>query len=175
MTAGKHENNLSVSAGLGVARFLNPLPLTVDRQRADVMLTSAQTTTTTSATRRVADDAGETATAAQKVVIVNGGSEILELLETTLESGHYDVVFVEPGERAYAQIRLIQPHLVILCMRIEDVGGFQILSMLKLDRETKHIPVLTYTTEYEGQQTEEDVADTSDEKMFPQKLVLRMN
>ena len=72
-------------------------------------------------------------TATQKVVIVNGSAEILELLETVLDAGHYDVVFVESSQHAYSQIKRVQPNLVILCVRIDDAEGFQVLSMLKLD------------------------------------------
>src|SRR5207237_3743040 len=87
------------------------------------------------------------AATAQKVVIVNGSAEMLELLETVLDAGNYDVVFVESNEHAYSQIKRVQPNLVILCLRIDDVVGFQVLSMLKLDDDTRSIPVLTYTTE----------------------------
>src|SRR5438093_3227135 len=102
-----------------------------------------------------------TSTATQKVVIVNGSTDMLTLLETVLDAGHYDVVFVESSARAYSHIKRVQPNLVILCMRIEDRDGFQVLSMLKLDDETRRIPVLTYTTEYEGQETDQDIPDTS--------------
>ena len=88
--------------------------------------------------------------AMQKVVIVNGNGEIFDLLETVLEAGHYDVVFVESNAHAYSQIRLVQPNLVVLCLRIEDPEGFQVLSMLKLDERTRSIPIVTYTTEFEG-------------------------
>ena len=77
---------------------------------------------------------------------------MLELLETVLDAGHYDVVFVESSEHAYSQIKRVQPDLVILCVRIDDADGFQVLSMLKLDDETRGIPVLTYTTEYDGEE-----------------------
>ncbi len=104
-------------------------------------------------------------TTAQKVVIVNGSAEILELLETVLDAGHYDVVFVESSERAYSQIKRVQPNLVILCVRIDDAAGFQVLSMLKLDAGTRDIPVLTYTTE-ETEESEEDAAEPSESEMF---------
>jgi PleD family two-component response regulator len=115
--------------------------------------------------------------AAQKVVIVNGSSEILQLLETALEAGHYDIVFVESTERAYSQIKRVKPNLVILCVRMDEPEGLQVLSMLKLDRETEHIPVLTYTTEYEGHEPEDDVRDDepSDNEIFSAKPALRMN
>ena len=119
----------------------------------------------------------ETKGTAQKVVIVNGSTEILELLESVLEAGHYDIVFVESSAHAYSQIKRVKPHLVILCVRIEDLEGFHVLSMLKLDEDTRAIPVLTYTTEYEGQEAEEEPAEEepSGTEMLVAKPAMRMN
>ena len=113
---------------------------------------------TPAATRGPNDLAPMTVT--QKVVIVNGSTEILELLETVLDAGHYDVVFVESSARAYSQIKRVQPNLVILCVRIEDMNGFQVLSMLKLDNETRGIPVVTCTVSSSDE-------DNSDETFEP--------
>ena len=60
-------------------------------------------------------------------------------------------LFVESNAHAYSQIKRVKPNLVILCMRLEDTDGFQVLSMLKLDDDTRGIPVLTYTSEYDVQ------------------------
>ncbi len=109
------------------------------------MLTDSTTTTTLTPYKR---GNLSPSNATQKVVIVNGSTEMLELLETVLDAGHYDVVFVESSDHAYSQIKRVQPNLVILCVRIDEMEGLHVLSMLKLDGETKHIPVLTYTTEY---------------------------
>ena len=117
-----------------------------------------------------------TVTTAQKVVIVNGSPEMLETLETVLDAGHYDVVFVESSEHAYSQIKRVQPNLVVLCVRIDEADGFQVLSMLKLDAETRGIPVLTYTSEHNGEQFEEPFAKTSDAELFPaSKAAIWMN
>jgi PleD family two-component response regulator len=113
--------------------------------------------------------------AAQKVVIVNGSSGILELLETLLDAGRYDVVFVESNEHAYSQIKRVRPDLVILCVRIDDPASFQVLSMLKLDDETREIPILTYTTEYDGQEKEEEPTEATDTDMFAAKPAMWMN
>ena len=102
-------------------------------------------------------------------------AEIMELLEMALDAGRYDIVFVENNEHAYSQIKRVQPNLVILCVRIEEMDGFQVLSMLKLDDETREIPVFTYTNEHEGQNTDGDVSDFSDGEIFVPKLALRMN
>jgi CheY-like chemotaxis protein len=93
---------------------------------------------------------------ARQVMIVNGSHEILELLETVLEPGHYDVVFVESAAHAYSKIKQVRPNLIILCLRMNDPEPFQVLTMLKLDEETGHIPVLTCTTELEGTEPAND-------------------
>ena len=105
------------------------------------------------------------ATTTQKVVIVNGSAEILELLETVLDAGHYDVVFVESSQHAYSQIKRVQPNLVILCVRIDDADGLQVLSMLKLDAGTREIPVLTYTTE-DADDSEEETSEPAESDLF---------
>ena len=108
------------------------------------------------------------ATTTQKVVIVNGNPEMLETLETALDAGHYDVVFVESSQHAYSQIKRVQPNLVILCVRTDDADGFQVLTMLKLDEETRGIPVVTYSTEDGGDESDEADAEPSDEvELFP--------
>lgn len=116
-------------------------------------------------------------TPVQKVVVVNGNTEVLGMLETVLDAGRYDMVFVESTDRAYSQIKKVLPHLVILCARIEDLDGFQLLTMLKLDDETKRIPVLTYTTECEGQDFDAAISQIAEEEeeMLPSPPALRMN
>jgi len=114
---------------------------------------------------------------AQKVVVVNGNTEVLGMLETVLDAGRYDMVFVESGEHAYSQVKKVLPNLVILCTRIEQLDGFQLLTMLKLDPETRDIPVLTYTTEYEGQDFDTAISQLAEEEeeAFPTRPALRMN
>ena len=134
------------------------------------MMTNAATT--------ARPNAAVTATVAlaQKVVIVNGSPEMLDMLETVLDAGHYDVVFVESSEHAYSQIKRVQPNLVILCVRIDSGDGFQVLSMLKLDEETRAIPVLTYTSEHDGEESDEDVAEPSEPVLFAgSKTAIWMN
>ena len=82
----------------------------------------------------------------QRALIVNGSRDVLHILEPVLDAGHYDVVFVESSTHAYSQIRRVKPDLVILCLEFDDAEGLHVLSMLKLDAETRDIPVVTYTS-----------------------------
>jgi PleD family two-component response regulator len=111
----------------------------------------------------------------QKVVIINGSADILELLETVLDAGHYDVVFVESSSHAYSQVRRVRPDLVILCIHMDDHEALQVLSMLKLDGETRDIPLLTYTTEGDADEADEEVAEPSEAEIFAPKPAAWMN
>ena len=131
---------------------------------------------TTPPTAEVREPEGLAAAAVtQKVVIVNGSADVLDLLETVLDAGHYDVVFVESSEHAYSQIKRVQPNLVILCVNVEDPGDVQVLSMLKLDADTRDIPVLTHTTDGDDEEDEE-AADALEVELFaPRPAIVRMN
>jgi CheY-like chemotaxis protein len=48
----------------------------------------------------------------------------------------------------------------VLSVNIESTEGFQLLSMLKLDPGTEHIPVVTYTTSGSEEDTEDDEFET---------------
>ena len=113
-------------------------------------------------------------TTTQKVVIVNGNPEMLETLETALDAGHYDVVFVESSEHAYSQIKRVQPDLVILCLEMDDAEALTVLSMLKLDEDTRHIPVVTYTTAGEEEQDDDEEEDMGS-PVFASRPALLMN
>ena len=118
-----------------------------------------------------------TTTPVQKVVIVNGNAEVLGMLEAGLDAGRYDMVFVESADHAYSNIKKLQPNLVILCTSLEDLAGFQLLTMLKLDPDTHDVPVLTYTSECDGQESADAVAQIPDEEeeLTPAGPALRMN
>ena len=105
-------------------------------------------------------------TITQRVVIVNGNPQTLDLFETALDASHYDVVFIESTEYAYSQIKGLQPDLVILCVHLEDMDGFQVLSMLKLDEDTRRIPVLTCATECDNPDANEKGPEVSGPEMF---------
>ena len=118
-------------------------------------------------------------TPVQKVVVVDGNAEVLGMLESVLDAGRYDMVFVESSDHAYSQIKKVLPNLVIVCPRIEQLESFQLLTMLKLDSETRDIHVLTYTTEYEGQDIDTATSRLTDddEEFLPSRrpVALRMN
>ena len=110
----------------------------------------------------------------QQVVVVSKQSQLNGLLETVLDAGQYDVVFVESTEHAYSHIKRLTPHLIIVCLDIDDLDGFQVLSMLKLDDDTKGIPVVTCTMSQDDQVAENESLDPHDD-VFSQPAMMQLN
>src|SRR5262245_51110428 len=112
--------------------------------------------------------------ASQQVVVVSKQSQLNGLLETVLDAGQYDVVFIESTEHAYSHIKRLSPHLVIVCLDIDDIDGFQVLSMLKLDPDTKNIPVVTCTVTQGDESASDDTFDRPDD-VFDQPAAMQLN
>ena len=113
--------------------------------------------------------------ASQQVVVVSKQSQLNGLLETVLDAGQYDVVFVESTEHAYTHIKRLTPHLVIVCLDIDDLDGFQVLTMLKLDHETRHIPLVTCTVMQEEETTQDASPERPDDDVFSEAPALQLN
>ena len=96
--------------------------------------------TTTTDTRRIL-----------RVMVVGGGPDVLPRVEPLLPTGVYEVEFVGLDQEPYGCILDDAPDLLVVCLKIEDTASFQFLSMLQFDPATRRLPVLTYTTESEGQ------------------------
>jgi DNA-binding response OmpR family regulator len=114
----------------------------------------------------------------QKVVIVNGTTELLDLVQPVLTAGRYDVVFVESNAHAYSHIKREKPSLIILCLDMHQREGFQVLSMLKLDDDTRSIPLLTCLSEYELPRVSAAIVDRDeddDEEMLEPMPAASMN
>ena len=71
--------------------------------------------------------------ASQQVVVVSKESQLNGLLETVLDAGQYDVVVVESTEHAYSHIKRLAPHLIIVCLDIDDIDGFQVTATSRLN------------------------------------------
>ena len=114
-------------------------------------------------------------TASQQVVVVSKQSQLNGLLETVLDAGQYDVVFVESTEHAYSHIKRLTPHLIIVCLDIDDLDGFQVLSMLKLDSDTRSIPVVTCTVTSEEDAAGSEMFERGDGDVFSEPPAMCMN
>jgi CheY-like chemotaxis protein len=81
----------------------------------------------------------------QTVALVNGTPDIVASLESLFEVGRYDVVFPGLRAEAYEEIKRLRPQRIVLCTTLEDPGALQLVTMLRLDRATRDIPVVAVT------------------------------
>jgi CheY-like chemotaxis protein len=110
----------------------------------------------------------------RRVVVVSKHSCARQLLATLLDTARCDLVFIESTAHAYSLIRRVAPDLVIVCLELDDLDGFHVLSMLKLDSRTREIPMVTYTLEREAGKLTDD-SHEQDERMFVKSPVTQMN
>lgn len=96
--------------------------------------------------------------ATETVMIVNGTPDVFELVESLLDAGRYDLVFVADLNDAYSQVKRSRPDLIVVCLGFDDPVGFQVLSMLKLDAETRNIPLLTCADPFNRQDDDREAA-----------------
>jgi PleD family two-component response regulator len=78
-----------------------------------------------------------------RTLMVVGTEPDERVLETATDAGGYDVILVEPTATAYSRIKRLAPSAIVLTMTMDDFEACQLMSMLKLDRDTSRIPVFT--------------------------------
>jgi len=81
---------------------------------------------------------------------------------------------MESTEHAYSHIKRLSPNLIIVCLDVDDIDGFQVLSMLKLDSETKGIPVVTCTVSASDEDTQDEALEPPDD-VFCDAPAMAMN
>ena len=82
------------------------------------------------------------------VLIVEDVPDILKLLEATLTFKGYRVVTSINGQEALEAIRRERPALVITDIMMPRLDGFGLVHRLRINRETREIPVIFLTATY---------------------------
>lgn len=79
-----------------------------------------------------------------KVLIIEDGLVNQKILMDTLQET-YTVHAVASGKEAMKAAKRFHPHLILLDIILPDINGFDLLKMLKDERETQDIPVIIIT------------------------------
>jgi len=78
----------------------------------------------------------------KRILVVDDEPHIRELLRHELTSAGYEIIEAADGEEAINLARNEKPDIITLDMLMPKVSGFGVLSTLRQDPETKHIPVV---------------------------------
>ena len=111
----------------------------------------------------------------RSLVVVSGQLQRVPNLDDLLvDTNDDDVIFVESIAHSYSRIKRVVPELVIISSEIDDVATCQLLSMLRVDRRSSGIPVLTCATFSEQRDLDDDFSEL-DRDRSPQSLAVTMN
>lgn len=93
------------------------------------------------------------------VLVVETVPQYLERLTEQLKNLGYRVVIARSGPEALEKARRLQPCAVLLNPLLPQLSGWDVLTILKSDAQTLHIPVLVTATQAEKQQAYHNKAD----------------
>lgn len=81
----------------------------------------------------------------KKILVVDDEPDVVEMLQTVLETASYEVVTAYDGKEAIEKTRKEKPDAIILDLMMPGVDGFAASKELKGDSETSDIPILVLT------------------------------
>ena len=111
----------------------------------------------------------------RSVVAVSGDPQRAQLMDALLADVDLrDIVFVESIARGYSRIKQLAPDIVVVLLGDDPAPACQLLSMLKLDRDTSDIPVVTWMTRHEETEFEELLAQLDQDWSSP-RVAIQMN
>lgn len=84
---------------------------------------------------------------ANKIVIVDDESTIRELVADVLEAEKFKVVKCADTDEGYKRIMKSKPDLIILDVKMPQIGGIELCRLLREEPTTKNIPVIMLTVE----------------------------
>jgi DNA-binding response OmpR family regulator len=113
----------------------------------------------------LAPAAGPSQTRQKTIVVVDDDLQLAELMREFLTDEGYMVEVCSQGERAFTMIQALLPDLIILDMRMAEIGGLSVLYLLSTAPETRQIPVLMCTAVSTGEMR--PWAEVLDEKGVP--------
>jgi DNA-binding response OmpR family regulator len=90
-----------------------------------------------SITRRVA--------MSKKIMVVDDEPDMLEMVSFRLKKGGYDVITAINGDECIKKAKEEYPDLIMLDVLLPGISGFEVAKRLKIDEETKDIPIMMVT------------------------------
>lgn len=83
-----------------------------------------------------------------KVMIVDDDKQFLAEISEVLKMSGYNTVEFSSGSEALKQVILEKPDVILLDLKMEGKGGFEVASKLKCSMETRQIPIVAVTGVY---------------------------
>ena len=82
-----------------------------------------------------------------KIIVVDDDETIRELVADVLEKENFKVIKCFDTDDGYKKILKLKPDLIILDVKMPQIGGIELCRLLRETAETKDIPVIMLTVE----------------------------
>ncbi|MEM1203558.1 MAG: response regulator [Acidobacteriota bacterium] len=77
-----------------------------------------------------------------KILAIDDEPDVLDLLKLVLERSGYEVVTSPNGTEGLIRAHVEGPDLILLDIMMEEMDGWETLRLLKLDDESRDVPVV---------------------------------
>ena len=96
------------------------------------------------------------------VLVVDDDPVIVNLLRVNFEIEGYDVLTASEGEAGVAQAHAGHPDVVLLDVMMPGVDGLEVARRLRLDPETRDIPIILLSAKAQAQDIQAGLAVADD-------------
>ena len=84
----------------------------------------------------------------KRIMVIDDEGDLLRMARIRLESGGYEVVTLDSGNRVVEAVKEQKPDLVLLDIVMSGKSGYEVCLELKADKETGKIPLIVFTAHY---------------------------
>ncbi|HDD43279.1 MAG TPA: diguanylate cyclase [Candidatus Desulfofervidus auxilii] len=81
-----------------------------------------------------------------KVLLVDDSPFVLAMLSALLQSEGYEVITAQDGLTAIELTYTENPDIILLDVMMPKMNGYQVARLLKFEEQTKHIPIIIFTS-----------------------------
>ena len=113
------------------------------------------------------------------VLLVDDDEALLRLFGGYLQAAGFEVLYAHDGNEGRETARRLQPDVILLDLTLPIMDGYEVISRLKAEKPTKHIPIIVLTSADMSQDSErllkqEGVADYIHKSVQDKELVGRI-
>jgi len=78
----------------------------------------------------------------KRIFVVDDQEEVLSLLKDYLSGSGFEVLVCKESKNVLSSVNSFKPDLILLDLRMPDLGGFEICEILNNDPQTQGIPII---------------------------------
>ncbi|HEY8689060.1 MAG TPA: response regulator [Chitinophagaceae bacterium] len=84
----------------------------------------------------------------KKILVVDDDINILTVVQLVLEASGFEAATIFKWQQIYTQVDTFKPDLILLDVSLGTQDGRNICKQLKLNNDTKHIPVILFSANH---------------------------